>query len=181
MQRIGLWSRPGERVGRVCRLDRHGVARTVLPDVGRPNGMAFSPDARKLYVTDSARQRILALEYDRGSLGPPVVLVDTSGMPGTPDGLVTDESGCLWSARNRAGEIIRYDPQGHIMARMKLPVTGVTSLCFGGEDGTDLYLTSAAGRRTSEAAAGGIFRLPVGVRGTPVFAAELSGKGSDGG
>lgn len=175
LQRRGVWPTPTRRMGALCRLDPDGRAAVVLGDLKRPNGLAFSPDERTLYVTDSGRRRILACDYDphTGHVGAPWVLADAGCERGVPDGLVTDEAGCLWSVHNGAGEILRYDPTGHVIARATLPVTGATSLCFGGTGGADLYVTSAGGNGRDPTKAGGIFRLRTGVRGNPVAPADL--------
>lgn len=177
LQQRRLWWVPTRRAGSLCRLDSAGKALVVMPDLQRPNGLAFSPEGTRLYVTDSRRACILACDYDveTGAVGPPAMLVDARHDPGVPDGLVTDESGCLWSARHRGGEVVRHDPQGRVVERIPVPVDGVTSLCFGG---THLYLTSAGGNGRDSGVAGGVFRYDAGIRGSAVHCARLADAGS---
>lgn len=177
LQRLSLVRRPGDRAGGLCLLTGGRSIRHISGGIGRPNGMAFSPDLRTLYVTDSARRVILAFAYDvdTGRVERPRVLVDSGSAPGVPDGLVVDEEGCLWSARHRSGEVIRYGCDGRRIGRISLPVHRVTSLTFAGEELTELFITSAGGggATPAEEHAGGLFRASPGVKGGPEWRSHV--------
>ncbi|MEQ8859648.1 MAG: SMP-30/gluconolactonase/LRE family protein [Pseudomonadales bacterium] len=177
LRRLGVIRHPAGHRGLLSRLAGNGRPVPLIKGLWRPNGMAFSPRADVLYVTESGRRRILAFPYDvaSGALGPARVLVDCSSESGVPDGLVTDSEGCLWSARNKAGLIVRYADDGRTLERISLPTTGVTSLTFGGRHLRDLYVTTA---RTASAApadelAGAVFRLSTDVEGGTVYRSRL--------
>ena len=62
---------------------------------------------------------------------------------GLPDGLTVDAEGIIWSAQWYGSEVLRYDADGKVERRLRLPVQQVSSVMFGGPDLTDLYITSA--------------------------------------
>ncbi len=176
LQQRRVLSSPGARAGVLCRLSDRGRAIPVSRQIHRPNGMAFAPDGATLYATDSGRRRILAFPYDvrLGALGTPRVVAHTEGLPGVPDGLAADQEGCLWSAQNGAGRIVRYAPDGRRIGWVELPTPYVTSLAFGGADEQSLYVTTAAARaRPDDELAGSVFRLRVNVKGGTVFSSNL--------
>ncbi|MEO6749259.1 MAG: SMP-30/gluconolactonase/LRE family protein, partial [Casimicrobiaceae bacterium] len=72
----------------------------MLSGISVPNALAFSPDERTFYFADSADGRLRAYAFDaeRGELGQMRVLVDTSMLPGKPDGATVDADGCIWNA-----------------------------------------------------------------------------------
>ena len=61
-----------------------------------------------------------------------------------PDGLAVDEDECVWSALWDGGAIVRFDPQGKEINRVKLPMLRPTSCAFGGQDRCTLFVTSAS-------------------------------------
>ena len=61
---------------------------------------------------------------------------------GNPDGLAVDETGGVWVALGSGGGIARFSPQGHLLSILDVPSPFVTSLCFGGADRRDLYVTT---------------------------------------
>ncbi len=158
--------------GRLYRLDPNGVLTLLFEGLGTPNGMGFSPDLKTLYFNDShSTTRVTWMfEYDRvtGALGARRLFRDAKACddPGSPDGLAIDAQGGVWTARWDGGCILRHEADGRIAERMAFPVRKVSSLCFAGDDLTDIYATTAGGhlRPTDGAHAGALFRL----RGSPV-------------
>lgn len=126
----------------------------VVTDVEMPNGLAFSPDERVLYVADSSLappsgrssgrpggHAICA--YDvvdgrRAENGRVFVEVD----PGLPDGIRVDADGNVWSSCADAVQV--YSPSGELLERVPVPEL-VANLCFGGDDGSTLYVTASTG------------------------------------
>ncbi|MDX2018798.1 MAG: SMP-30/gluconolactonase/LRE family protein [Deltaproteobacteria bacterium] len=140
------------------------------------NGVATSPDGRVLYATDSVRRSIFAYQYDAetGRVQHRRTLHAFGIDAGVPDGLAVDEDGFLWCAMFWGGCVLRLDPAGCIVERVALPASQVTSLCFGGDDLCDVFITTAAERVASRLApisasaqptGGALFHLRSPVRG----------------
>ncbi len=163
----------GDRPGRLYRLDPDGALSLVLDDAGISNGMGFAPDRRQFFHTDSIKRSITRFDYDEaiGALSEPRLFARVPEGDGLPDGMTVDAEGFIWSARWEGGCVVRYDLGGGEVLRVPFPARRVTSVIFGGEDYTDLYVTTAGGddRATYGPGAGALFRLRPGVRGLPEF------------
>ena len=133
---------------------------TVMADVTLSNGLAFSPDGRRLYHVDSGPRLLRAYDVrDDGSLGPWSEVHRWDD--GIPDGAAVAEDGTVWVAISGAGCVSRLDPDGAERARIPMPHPDVTSLCFGGESGTDLFVTMG-GDLEAARCDGFVVRLDVG-------------------
>lgn len=171
---FGMFHRKEEPVGSFYRVDRHlRVERLDLPLAGVANSIAFSPDGRTMYYTDSPRRIIFRVDYGAdGSLGEPQPFVQLGADEGFADGSAVDAQGGLWSAQWKGSRLVRYDPQGVQTARLDLPVSQPTCPAFGGAALDRLYVTSArigldAATLAGEPLAGGVFVLDPGHRGLP--------------
>ncbi|MDL4861332.1 SMP-30/gluconolactonase/LRE family protein [Halomonas elongata] len=142
--------------------------------LGIANGLAFSPDRRWLYHTDSLTRRILRYPFDveTGRTGEPRVWADLDalGLPGVPDGAAVDSEGCYWSALYGGGRIVRFSPAGRLEASFELPCPHPTMVAFGGPDLRTLYITTATQHLNDEErkrwpAAGSLLRMPAPVAG----------------
>jgi sugar lactone lactonase YvrE len=139
------------------------------------NGLAFSPDGRWLYHSDTPRFTVYRTAYDAasGACGEREVWIMVEPTPldrGRPDGAAVDAEGCYWSAFYEGGRVVRFTPEGRVDAVYPLPVTCPTMCAFGGLDLRTLYVTSArAGRPAAELAreplAGALFALRTAVPG----------------
>ncbi|WP_248797310.1 SMP-30/gluconolactonase/LRE family protein [Pseudomonas sp. MWU13-2105] len=136
-----------------------------------PNGLAFSPDGKVMYLSDShaSVQLIWAFDYDIDS-GTPYnrrIFVDMNQYPGRPDGAAIDSDGCYWICANDAGMIHRFTPQGQLERSITLPVKKPTMCAFGGRNMETLFVTSIrpAGDLSDQPLAGGVFAVQPGVRG----------------
>ena len=162
-----------ERLGRLYRLDTDASLRVVLEGVGTSNGMGFTPDGKAMYHTDSRRREICLFDYDReiGAVGNRRLFVRVPEGEGIPDGMTVDAEGYVWSARWDGGCLVRYTPDGMEEQRISFPARKVSSVTFGGEDYTDIYVTTAGGDNKAEEGrgAGALFRLNLGIRGVPEF------------
>jgi D-xylono/L-arabinono-1,4-lactonase len=163
--------------GRLYRLDTNRSLRQLLDGIGCSNGMGFTPDRRHMYYTDSARKAIYRFDYDpaSGALANQRVFIDSSDQEGVPDGMTVDAEGCLWSARWDGGCLIRYTPEGIEERRIRFPARKVSSVVFGGEDYTDIFVTTAGGgQRDAEGpGAGALFRINLGIKGVPEFCSRV--------
>ncbi len=159
-------------VGSLYALD--GNAPRVLRDgFITPNGMAFSPDGKTLYLSDShpSVQTIWACDYDTDTGTPhdPRVWVDMKSLPGRPDGAAVDEDGGYWICGNDAGLVHRFTPEGWLDLSLAVPVKKPAMCAFGGSGLDTLFVTSIrpGGDLSDQPLAGGVFALSPGVRGLP--------------
>jgi sugar lactone lactonase YvrE len=158
------------------RYDRRGLA-TLAGGLLTSNGVAFSPDGRVLYHSDTPAFTIWRYAYDpaTGEASDKTVfarLEPSETDRGRPDGAAVDREGCYWTALFEGGRIQRYAPDGRLLAEYPVPARCPTMVCFGGPDRTTLYVTSArTGRSQEELAAfphsGSVFAMPVAVPGLP--------------
>jgi len=130
-----------------------GVYR-VTPDLGTmtlvtdsflaPNGLAFSPDEKLMYINDSRRGHIRAFEMlPNGLLAKHTdrVFADLRGSePGVPDGMKVDSAGNVYCGG--AGGLWILDPQGKKLGRIVHGHPATTNIAFGGDDWKTLYFTS---------------------------------------
>lgn len=144
----GREGHPGEQEYGGCFVFRYtpatGELAAAITTMRHPNGIAFSPDESRLYVSDTghawdtdARGEILVFDIDDGEPigGTRFACVDV----GASDGIKVDGSGRLWSS---AGDgVYVFSPDGALVEKLPLPER-VSNLCFGGDDGRDLFITA---------------------------------------
>jgi len=130
----------------VYRLDEETGALTVASrELSRPNGLAFSPDEKTLYVADSGishdpvgAHHIVAFDVYEGRLTNRRVFADIEG-GGVPDGFRVDVDGNLWICTVYAG-IVVYASDGECIGRIDIPGPAA-NLCFGGVGLGRLFIT----------------------------------------
>jgi sugar lactone lactonase YvrE len=160
-------------VGAVYAQDASGALVKLLDGFIVPNGMAFSPDGRTMYLSDSHPevQRIWAFDYDTATGLPRNrrEFVDMRALPGRPDGAAVDEDGCYWICGNDAGLVHRFTPKGELDLSLPVPVKKPAMCAFGGAGLDTLYVTSIRppGDVSDQPLAGGVFALRPGTRGLP--------------
>jgi len=164
--------------GHLYRLDAHGLSQPLVSGLVTQNGLAWSPDGRTMYLSDShpSRQLVWAFDYDPDT-GTPTnrrLFVDMNAHPGRPDGAAVDADGCYWTAANDAGLLLRFTPDGRLERRIELPMAKPSMLCFGGAGLDTLLVTSIdpgppAGQPAGQSAGwpGAVLLLRPGVRGLP--------------
>jgi D-xylonolactonase len=159
--------------GKLYRLDTNGKITPVVEGVGVSNGMGFTPNGKRMYYTDSRTRRIDIFDYDQktGSISNRRLFVQVPEGEGIPDGMTVDAKGYVWSARWDGYALYRYAPDGTMAQRVEFPTKKVSCVIFGGDDFTDMYVTTAGGHDKKEngADAGALFRLNLGVKGVPEF------------
>lgn len=142
-----------------------------LSDFIVPNGLAFSPDGKTMYLSDShpSVQKIWAFDYDTDSGTPHSrrLFVDMNDYLGRPDGAAIDADGCYWICGNDAGLIHRFTPDGKLDQSLNVPVKKPTMCAFGGPNLDTLFVTSIrpGGDISDQPLAGGVFALRPGVKG----------------
>lgn len=135
-----------EKHGKLYRIDADGSVHVMDEGIELSNGLSFSADNRTFYFADSAVRRIYAYDV-RGAAGDLChrrVFVQVPAEEGLPDGVTVDAEGFVWTAQWYAGQLVRYDPDGKVERRIDVPALQVSSLAFGGENLSDLYVTSAS-------------------------------------
>jgi D-xylonolactonase len=176
----GTMSTPS-RPGRLYRLDPPSKINLLLEGIGCPNGMGFTRDRKGFYFTDSFAYSIYLFDYDeqQGSITNQRVFVRAPEDGGFPDGMTVDSPGYIWSARWDGSAIVRHTPQGEVERRIPIPARKASSVIFGGEDYTDIYVTTAGGDNKSAdgASAGALFRLNLGIAGVPEFFSRIESAG----
>lgn len=130
----------------VYRLDEKGKVTLLTTEMTRPNGIAFSPDFKTLYVAQSDPEAAIIKAFpvkENGTIGEGKLLYDATdlvkkGLPGLPDGLKVDQNGNLWATA--PGGVHILSPEGKLLGRIS---TGEkTANCTWGNDGTVLYITA---------------------------------------
>ena len=166
-------SDPGKQlqVNGVYRIPRalaqkHGAApqradlQLLVSDLPRPNGIAFSPDEKVLYVDNTAPRKIW-MRYrvlPDGTLTEGKVLYDATSdkRPGSPDGMKVDREGNIYSAG--PGGIWIFSSNGKPLATILIPEI-TANLAWGGPDRKTLYIT----------ASGSIYRIHLKIAGAPLI------------
>jgi gluconolactonase len=140
-------------------VDPSGAIRLLVDDFERPNGLAFSPDERTLYVDDSACHHLRAFDVaPDGSLSNGRVLTELKPGPeerGVPDGMKVDQEGNIYCT-GAAGVWI-FDRNGRFLGRIVTPEVPA-NLAWGDADWRTLYITA----QTS------LYRIRMSVPGIPV-------------
>jgi sugar lactone lactonase YvrE len=171
----GTINRDRAPLAALYRLDADLTCRRILDGVINSNGLAWSEDRRTMYYIDTGTRRVDAFDYElaTGGISSRRTVIDLAGEGASPDGMTIDRQGRLWVALWRGGAVVRIDPlRRAVTDRIRLPVTRVSSCCFGGAQLDELFITTArSGLAPDELArqphAGGIFRARPGVAGFP--------------
>lgn len=129
----------------VYRLRPDGTVDLMTDSITRPNGIAFSPDEKMVYVANSDPEKAIWMVYDRtetGAFANGRIFYDAtpvaSKMPGLPDGLKVNAQGILFAAG--PGGVWVFRPDGTVLGRID---TGVlTANCAFGDGGKALYITA---------------------------------------
>ena len=160
--------------------------KTLLSNVGLSNGICWNQSGDQLFYIDSLTQSIQAFEYDldSGDIGEARVLIEFDAAQGTPDGMTIDATGNLWVAMWAGGKVLNVSQAGEIIGEIKVPVDQVTSVAFGGNDLSTLYITTARylmseSQLQEQPLAGSLFKANVGVSGLPENRYVMANKGSD--
>jgi sugar lactone lactonase YvrE len=162
--------------GCLYRYDGRGLSAPMVSGLVTQNGVAFSPDGRTMYLSDShpMRRCVWAFDYDTDDGVPHNrrLFADLVACTGRPDGATVDSDGCYWVAGNDGGCLMRFTPDGRLDRSIALPFTKPSMCCFGGAGLDTLLVTSidpgqSAGQGAGGELAGAVLLLRPGVRGVP--------------
>lgn len=143
----GYQTAPEQPVRGVYRVDAATSEITcVVDDFCQPNGLAFSPDERTLYIADSGAshdgakpRHIRAFDVADGKLSNDRVFAVIDA--GIPDGIRTDMAGNLWSSA--ADGVHCFAPDGHRLGKIFVP-EAVANMTFGGPRRNRLFITATS-------------------------------------
>ncbi len=163
---------PVEFLGALYRLDPDLSVHRMIEGVGCANGLAWSPDSKTMYFSDSYSGRIDIYDFDpaTGDIENRRTFVDMAALDEIADGATVDAEGCYWVTIPFKSKVRRYDPDGKLMLTIEMPTDLPTCCEFGGKDLDILYVTTAVLKRPAEhffgqKNPGGLFAVDVGVKG----------------
>ena len=148
----GVKAEPEQEKHNVYRVDpKSGDIRVVIDDFVEPNGIALSPDEKKLYVIDTgftdgpdnpSHIRVFDLNVEAGKVGNNKVFADMP-KPSITDGLRCDTEGRVWCSVGwgdpKEDGVRSYTKDGDLLGKIHIPET-VANLCFGGQQRNRLYI-----------------------------------------
>ena len=125
----------------VYRLQANGEVRLLIKTMSQPNGLAFSPDGKKLYIDDSEQKNIRVFDFSApATLANERVFGDEKEDGGVPDGIKVDEAGNLFVVGPKG--IWVWDAQGRHLGTIVVPEQPA-NLAWGDKDYRTLYITAA--------------------------------------
>lgn len=149
LEATGSWWRLGMDGNVTCvDVDRYRVT----------NGPAFDAELRRVYLTDSATQKIYCAEWQGSEIRSKALFHQAEEGDGYPDGMTVSRDGTLWVAFWDGACIRRFDRFGNLIQTIDVPARRPTSVCFS-PDETTLYLTTASIGIPDTDCDGALFRL----------------------
>lgn len=161
----------GRAIGQLYRYSNDaGLSEPVVSNLLTQNGLAFSPDGRTMYLSDShpSRRMVWAFDYDIADGVPSGrrVFADLGKEAGRPDGAAVDSDGCYWVCGNDGSVVLRFTPDGKLDRRLEVPMLKPSMCAFGGKDLDTLMVTSIASGKPEDMEWGGsVVLLRPGVKG----------------
>ncbi|MCB1502136.1 MAG: SMP-30/gluconolactonase/LRE family protein [Bauldia sp.] len=131
-------------LGSLYRIDASGKVERKIDGLIVSNGLAFSPDGRSMFHSDSRGRWIDRWDFDpaSGAISGRKRIAMLDDETGRPDGGATDSTGAYWSAGVSAARLNRFSPDGELLDSYPVPVAAPTMPCFGGPGLGKLFVTS---------------------------------------
>jgi gluconolactonase len=140
----------------VFRVDPSGAVTSLADDFDRPNGLAFSPDEKRLYIADSGAPRHMRV-FDVGADGRLANgALFAACTAGRFDGFRVDTAGRIWTSTDDG--VHCYDPDGTLLGKIRTPEV-LSNVVFGGARRNRLFITGATS----------LYAILLPVNGTPAF------------
>jgi gluconolactonase len=139
----GVYRLPGARQHKAGAPPDRDSLQLIIKDLGRPNGIAFSPDEKFLYIAESGTKQWLRYRVQPdGSVTDGALFLDASNDPGdgVPDGIRVDKKGNIYGAG--PGGVWIISPEGKHIGTIKVPER-VSNVAWGEKDGKTLYITAS--------------------------------------
>jgi len=143
----------------VYRLDGKGKVTLLTKELKQPNGLAFSPDGKYLYIDDTNQRTVRRYQFHKGMLSGGVVFADenVAGERGVPDGVKCDMHGNVYVTGPRGVWV--WSPEGKHLGTIQTP-RAPANLTWGGDGNHALYLTAGPFVYTLETKATGHLSYP---------------------
>ncbi|MGO9325779.1 MAG: SMP-30/gluconolactonase/LRE family protein [Terracidiphilus sp.] len=163
LQVNGVYRIPGAVAQKAGEPPARGDLQLLISDLPRPNGIAFSPGEKFLYV-DSTEPKKIWMRYRMlpdGTLADPTLLYDGTSdpRPGGPDGMKVDVEGNIYSAG--PGGVVILSPDGKHLATLLIPER-VANVAWGGADHKTLYICASSS----------VYRVRLLIAGEPIVQAK---------
>jgi sugar lactone lactonase YvrE len=161
---------PQEGNARLYRVAPDGSFTCMIDGLKTSNGLAWSPDGRTMYHSDSSQlfAQVFDFHPHTGAMGSARRLHDFTTVEGRPDGAAMDADGFYWIAGVLSGGVNRLSPDGDVVEIYRLPVTSPTMPCFGGADRRTVYVTSLSTDSSGQFEHGTLLAFEADVAGSPV-------------
>lgn len=142
-----------------------------LSNIDISNGMDWTDDNSVMYYIDSVPRKVFAFDFNinEGTINNQRTVVEfepnTDSTYGLPDGMCIDTEGKIWVACFGAGRVHRFDPEtGKTLQTLDFPATNITSVCFGGKNLDELFVTCSQWKlpedtKDKQPLAGSIFKV----------------------
>ncbi len=157
------------------RISGDGTVEEKVTGLTIANGLAFSPDGRTMYHSDTRGPWVDAWDLDpaTGAIANRRRFKTLTNEEGRPDGAACDMEGNYWSSGISARVLNQFAPDGKLLRKIPVPTILPTMPCFGGRDMKTIFISSSRENRTAEELAqwpdaGAIFTVDVDVAGVPV-------------
>jgi sugar lactone lactonase YvrE len=134
----------------IYRLDAGGQAIQVASGLRFSNGLAVSPDGKRLYHNETFVGTSVYEIASDGSLSEPTLLIEKPDC----DGMAMDAEGTVWITGWASNAITCLRPDGSVKELIDLPAGGATCVRFGGADLRDVYVTTLSVATTNKIAEG---------------------------
>lgn len=163
------------RQAELFRLDPDHTFHRMDGDFTVGNGIAFSPDDRRMYFSDTRSEVVWVydLDIETGAISNRRQFISTADIEGRVDGATVDREGNYWAALIHGAAIACFSPAGKMIERIPVPAKQPTMVTFGGPDLDVMFVTSATkmlepDERPLWPDAGKLVRIDgVGARGLP--------------
>ena len=131
-------------IGALYRVEASGTVQRKVDGMVVSNGLAFAPDGRLMFHSDSRGQWIDRWDFDpaTGDISGRKRIAMLDEETGRPDGGATDATGAYWSAGISGSRLNRFSPEGELLGSYPVPVAAPTMPCFGGPGLGKLFVTS---------------------------------------
>jgi len=139
-------------LGALYRVTADGRVEQKVTGLFTSNGMAFSPDGRSMFHTDTTPGWIDRWDFDpaTGVISNRTRIAQQTEETGRPDGGATDADGNYWSAGPSAQRLNVFSPDGKLLETYPVPLAAPTMPCFGGKNLKRLFVTSLRRNRAAE-------------------------------
>jgi gluconolactonase len=126
--------------GQIWRIDTSGKLTLLESNMGTTNGIAVSPDGKRLYVNESVQRKVWVYDLSaQGEISGKKLLIDFPDFG--LDGMKCDKTGNLYITRFDKGTIVKVSTDGKILKEITLSGKRPTNITFGGKNGKTCYIT----------------------------------------